>query len=472
MRSHRRALAGVLLPAAALVLSLPGGATAQDAAVTYTDGSAQLLLRGGAPTLTTFTLVSGVRDPGTLSMTLDYRQLDGKGTLRIVTPNVPGTHAAAPRAPRAAAVIYKGVQGRAGARAACAITWADVTADRIVGSYVCPKERLPKGSKARYSAAGTFSARVVAPAGVPAIDPALPIYPPGSTLQANGQTITVDTVTEVPWVCVTGKAKGVDPAGCPAKQLPLAGRFTAVKLTACVSDAGDVLRLSDRTGYSQSLFSGSPETLLPLGVPATIVEPVTGDAQLPKVVNQGSCEEGVLVGSAEGPLVVWLPPQGAPAVAWTLDPVALPPTALAPDVTDGGTTASPDPAQQSVTFTSGAADLLVDGPISGAADDLVLSEGSYVVDAAGNHVLHLAYASDTGRLTIVLPALEGSFAWDPGQGTATQGVGYQTGMAILDEGLSGCQVEVAPTEAGGISGSYVCMPTEGGSATGAFVANP
>ena len=61
MRSRRRALAGVLLPAAVLLLSLPGGTLAQDAAVTYTDGSAQLLLRGGAPKLTAFTLVSGVR---------------------------------------------------------------------------------------------------------------------------------------------------------------------------------------------------------------------------------------------------------------------------------------------------------------------------------------------------------------------------------------------------------------------------
>jgi hypothetical protein len=472
MRSRRRTLAGALLPATALLLALPGGGIAQDPAITYTEGSAQLLLRGGAPTLESFALVSGVRDPGTLSMTLEYRALDGQATLSIVTPNVAGTHAAAAKPPRAAAIRYADVQGRSGARAACTITWADLTADRVSGSYLCPKERLPKGRKTRYAAAGTFTARVTPTADGAVLDPTLPIYPAGTTLESNGQTLTVEAVTNVPQVCLVGRAKGTPRGDCSPKQLPLEGAFSAVALRACVSDSGDVLRLRERTGYSRSLFSGSPETLVPLNLPASVADPSVVTAALPKVVNQGSCVDGHLVGSAQGPLVVWLPPQGAPAVAWTLDPVAVPPTATAPDSGDNGATASPAAGPQSATYTSGIADVLIDGPVTGAADDLVLTEGSLVVDAAGTTVLHLAFASDGGTLSIVLPGAEGSFAWDPGQGTANQGIGYEVGVARLDAGLSGCQVEVAPTETGGVSGTYLCMPTSGGSATGAFVANP
>jgi hypothetical protein len=470
MRSRRRRAARVLLPAAALLLVLPGGGTAQDATVTYTDGSAQLVLRGGAPRLAAFTLVSGVRDPGTLSMRLDYREIDGKGTLRIVTPSVAGTHAAAPKPPRAAAVIHKGVLGRSGARAACTITWAEIGADRVSGSYLCPKERLPRGKRTPYAALGTFTARV-APDGAPVLDPAMPIHPAGTTLEANGQSVTVTGATDVSSVCLPGRAKGVAAAGCAAKRLPLEGGFTALALTVCVTDAGDPFKVQDRTGYNQALYSGTPERLVPLGTVATMV-PGMGPAPLPKVVNQGSCEDGSLIASAPGPLVVWLPPQGAPAMAWTLDPVALPPTAQMPGPDASGAPGSPGPDATSVTYTSGAADILVDGAVSAAVDDLVLTEGAHVVDAAGNHVLHLVFGSAAGTLTITLPGVDGSFAWDPGQGSATQGIGYQVGAATLDAGLSGCQVEVAPTETGGVSGTYLCMPTDGGSATGAFVANP
>ena len=71
-----------------------------------------------------------------------------------------------------------------------------------------------------------------------------------------------------------------------------------------------------------------------------------------------------------------------------------------------------------------------------------------------------------------LPGVEGSFLWDPGAGSAAQGVGYTFGDATMDPLQSGCQVELSLTGTGGVSGSYVCMPPDGGSASGAFVANP
>ena len=55
---------------------------------------------------------------------------------------------------------------------------------------------------------------------------------------------------------------------------------------------------------------------------------------------------------------------------------------------------------------------------------------------------------------------------------ANEGVAITVGDATLDAGLTGCQVDVAPTEAGGVQGAYVCLPPQGGSASGAFVANP
>jgi hypothetical protein len=471
MRSRRRTLAGALVPATALLLTLPGSGIAQDAAVTYTEGSAQLLLRGAAPTLEAFTLVSGVRDPGTLSLTLEYAGVGGDATLRIVTPSVPGTHAASAKPPRSAAVIYRGVQGRSGARAACTITWAEIGVDRVAGSYLCPKERLPRGKRTPYAALGTFTARVALPVGAPVLDPAMPIHPLGSTLEANGQSVTLVAATDLASVCVPGRAKGVAAAGCPAKRLPLEGAFSALTLEVCVTDAGDPFKVQDRTGYNQALYSGTPEQLAPLTTVATIV-PGAAPAPLPKVVNQGVCKEGTLIAGTPGPLVVWLPPQGAPAMAWTLDPVALPPTAQTPGPDASGAPGSPGPDATSVTYTSGAADILVDGAVTASADDLVLTEGAYVVDASGNHVLNLVFGSASGTLTITLPTPVGSYAWDPGQATADQSVGYAIGEATLDAGLSGCQVEVVPTETGGVSGSYLCMPVEGGSATGAFVANP
>ena len=108
----------------------------------------------------------------------------------------------------------------------------------------------------------------------------------------------------------------------------------------------------------------------------------------------------------------------------------------------------------------------------GFADDLVLTEGTWLSDGAGATVLHLDFASDAGRLTIDLPALEGTWRWDAGAAAANQGIAITLGDATLDAGLAACDVDVAPTEAGGVQGSYVCLPQAGGSATGAFVATP
>jgi hypothetical protein len=170
--------------------------------------------------------------------------------------------------------------------------------------------------------------------------------------------------------------------------------------------------------------------------------------------------------------VVWLPSGGEPAVGWTLDPVALPPTAEAPGPEPSGPPASQAPAAASVMYTGGVADLLIDGPAPGSADDLVLTEGSYVSDGQGAAALHLAFASDAGSLVIDLPGPVGSFSWAAGTATPTQGVSATLGTAVLGATLTGCDVEVSPTESGGVQGSYACLPPDGGSLSGAFVANP
>ncbi len=466
-----RPIAGVTSMAIALLLALPGVAVGQAADVAYADGSATTLMRGGVPTLDAFSLTSGRRDPTAGTLTLEFEQVGGPGSLRIRTPSVPGSHAAAPRTPGGAAVTWARLHGRSGARAACMVAWADAPQGQVAGSFLCPRERQPKGARSRYSLTGTFTARVATEDGVTP-DAVPPILPAGTPAELDGRTVTVSSVTDVQGACAAGRKRGVDRGACPARQLPLDAPLRVVVVSGCVDDGGEVIALRGRTGLSGVLYAGGPGSLEPLGLPLTMVDPAISTKGLPRVIDQGSCAEGHLVTTAAGPLVMWLPTDGGSPVAWTLDPVSLPPTAESLLPAPSGPPASAAPGIAPTTFRSGAADIVVDGAVSVAADDLVLVDGSFGEDATGQPLLHLAFASGNGSLTIDLPGADGSYAWDTGSGTGTQGVGYAVGETTMDPLLSACQVEVALTEAGGVSGSYVCLPPDGGSASGAFVANP
>ena len=120
----------------------------------------------------------------------------------------------------------------------------------------------------------------------------------------------------------------------------------------------------------------------------------------------------------------------------------------------------------------GAADVLSDGAQTVAADDLVLTEGTYVSDGQGASVLHLAFGSSSGTLTIDVPTIDGTWTWEPGDGVANQGVSFSLGDLGVDAGATGCEVDVAPTDLGGVQGSYLCTVIDGGTASGAFIANP
>ena len=162
-------------------------------------------------------------------------------------------------------------------------------------------------------------------------------------------------------------------------------------------------------------------------------------------------------------------------MGWTLDPVALPPTADVPVVepsgppTSPGTDASFVPAAQ-IRYGSGAADVLHDGSEIAAADDLALTDGTFVSDGAGSVQLHLAFVSESGALTVDVPGADGSHEWAAGSPTA--GVSYTLGGVTVAVEENGCQVDVAPTELGGVAGTYLCMLAAGGTASGAFIANP
>jgi len=479
MRIPRRAPAAITLMGA-LLLAIPAAGLAQTApTVTYDQGVAQLLVRGGVPAMDTFALTSGVRDAAAGTLTLTYAAGDGAGTLEILTPDVAGTAQAAPRPPRGAAVTYRGVEGRSGARAECTITWVDLSATMVSGSFLCPREFVPKGTKAHYAVVGTFSARAADPeAGTTTSDPApMPIYPAGTPVTIAGQTITVGAATDVASACVTGSAKRVDHGACNSKQLPLDSTWRVIAMTACVSIDGEVLRLWDRTGTSRTLYGGATDAVLPIGWPVNIVDPAVTTTGLRRVVNPGSCLDGHLVAGTQGPLVVWAPASGDAPVGWTLDAVALPPTAEAPGPAASGAPSSPAPGGDvppaaSVTYTGGAADVLSDGAQTISADDLVLTEGTYVSDGQGASVLHLAFGSASGTLVIDAPATDGSWTWEPGAGVANQGVSYTLGGLTVDAGATGCEVDVAPTDLGGVQGSYVCTVTGSGTASGAFIANP
>ena len=159
MRTLRRA-AGITLLGAALLLALPGAGLAQDPAATYTDGAAQLLVRVGAPIdRHVHAHRTGVRDA--TAGTLDARATcaaDGAGTLSIVTPNVAGTHAAAPKPPRGAAVTYRKVHGPVRRARRMHVTWADLSPDDGQRQLPVPQgARCPPARKARYAVAGTFT---------------------------------------------------------------------------------------------------------------------------------------------------------------------------------------------------------------------------------------------------------------------------------------------------------------------------
>ena len=281
--------------------------------MTYTDGAAQLLTRGGTQSRTTFVLSAGTRDATAGTLTLAYAQTDGAGTLEILTPNVAGTHAAAPTPPRGAAVTWKGVNGLSGARSACTVTWTELTPTSVSGTFLCPKERATTGKKARYSAVGTFSARIAPVDGTPADPAPMPIYAAGVPVTVAGQTLTAVAGTDVASVCVLGSTKGADRGACPAKQLPVAGGFRAVALNVCVADDGEAIRLIDKTGTSRILFGGAADAVLPIGLPVTVADPAVTTKGFPRVVNPGSCLDGHLVAGTQGPLVVWTPPNGARA---------------------------------------------------------------------------------------------------------------------------------------------------------------
>jgi hypothetical protein len=225
------------------------------------------------------------------------------------------------------------------------------------------------------------------------------------------------------------------------------------------------------------MYGGAADAVLPIGWPVVVVDPAVTTKGFPRVINPGTCLDGHLTAGTQGPLVVWTPASGDAPVAWTLDPVALPPTMDAPGPQASGAPASPAPGgdvppSASVTYAGGAADVLSDGAQTVAADDLVLTEGTYLSDGQGASVLHLAFGSASGTLTIDAPTIDGTWTWEPGDGVANQGVSFTLGDLGVDAGATGCEVDVAPTDLGGVQGSYLCTVIDGGTASGAFIANP
>lgn len=482
MRIPRPALALRSALGAILLLSLPMPGLAQDGTLTYTDGEAQLLVRVGPASLDAFSFVSGARDATTGRMTLRYAQIDGRGTLTIMTPTVAGAHAAAPRPPRGAAVTFRRVRGMTGQRGACTIAWQDLSASMLSGSFACPRERAraPKGKRmVRAGVVGTFTARAVPQDGVVVEPVSLPILPLGTPVEVAGHTVTVTGTTDLAAVCVRGTAKRsrVSDVECPARHVPVAGTFRAVALSVCV--AGDVegLGVLDRAGYSRVLFSGTTAALLPLGMPAIAVDPAVTTRGLRRFVNPDGCTQGHLVAGTQGPLVVWLPSGGATPVGWTLDPTTLPPTADGSAVEPTSAPASPAPVESlapagRTDLTSGAADALHDGAELVAVDDLVLTEGFVERDGTGGVRLHLDFASGSDTLTIMVPGAEGSFAWGAGAPEGGGAVAWRLGDVAVTAAESGCTVDVVPTAPGGVEGAWMCLPADRGSASGSFIANP
>ena len=471
----RRRLLTALATVTVLVAALSGATAAQGDPVTYTDGTAQVLARVGPTWIEDLVLVEGAMDPVAGRLVLRYRQDGGKATLTIAAPNVPGVVAAQPKDTGGAAISYRKLHGASGATAACLVAWNVVTPTQIAGSFSCPNARTKPRKGARTNLVGTFDARAVPDDGVTAATPPFPIHPLGTTVEAEGQSLTPLTVTDLERVCVKGT--GGERADCAKDQVLLDGPFRAITLRACVSDGGEATRFTERTGVSRILFGGTPEAFGPIGLNAYTHDPAVTVKPLPRVLNPGSCADGYAIAGTRGPLLVWTPPNGAAPVAWTLDPVALPPTAEGPGPDGGTATASPAPdgvvPAGSATWTGGFADLLSDGAEMLAADDLVLTEGTFLSDGQGASIVHLAFASPSGAaLTIDVPDRTGTFSWDAGAGTANTGVAWAIGGVTADAGLTGCTVDIGETDGGGLQGSYACTLEAGGTGSGAFAVTP
>jgi hypothetical protein len=320
---------------------------------------------------------------------------------------------------------------------------------------------------------GTFVVRTAPADGVTGSP--LPIHAPGVPLSVAGQTVTALGAVDLDAVCVRGA--GRQDAACPRGQVRVPGAFRAVRLSVCVAEDGVTTRIGDRHGSSRTLHAGTLDAPLPLGLPAGAPSGFAEARPIRRVVHPGDCEVGALVAGTQGPLVVWTPPDGAPAVAWTLDPLALPPTAAAPmpavsPAPEGPSTGpSAHPGGRSA-FSRGAADLLHDGAELLADDELLLTEGWLEHDGAGATRLHLAFESAAGMLAVEAATGEGTATWEAGTAGPGQGVGYRHGSVTVSVDETGCQVDVAGTEAGGVQGSYVCRLAGGGTASGSFIANP
>ncbi|MFN8623682.1 MAG: hypothetical protein U0869_23320 [Chloroflexota bacterium] len=475
MPSPRRARLAALAASATLLALLPTVVTAQDGPVVYGEGAAQVLARVGTSSLDDFTLVSGTMDPATATLTLVYQGTLAETALTISAPNVPGISEAPPKPPRTASVIYVDLHGMNGAVAACLVAWNTITPTEVSGSFGCPNERTKARKGKPVNLLGTFSARAAPADGIATDTSSLPVHALGATVTAEGQSVTPLAIVDLASACV--KASGPATPDCGKGQQPVPGAYRAITLRMCVDASGPVAHATEKRGASRTFFAGTPGALLPVGLPASTRDPALTAKAMPRTIDPETCGEGYVLAGTQGPMLAWTPPNGAPAVVWTLDPSALPPTA---DDAPTASTAPGSPAPGSgavpagsATYTGGAADLTSDnGGTTAYADDLVLTEGSFVSDGAGSSVVHLAFAGADSTLTIDVPAPAGSFTWDAGAAVANQGVAWTIGGSSVDAATSGCQVEIDATDLGGVQGSYAC--TVGGSATGSgsFIANP
>jgi hypothetical protein len=113
-----------------------------------------------------------------------------------------------------------------------------------------------------------------------------------------------------------------------------------------------------------------------------------------------------------------------------------------------------------------------DGDVSGTADDLTLGEGSLETRVDGTAQLHLRFASPAGStLAIDLPGT-GTHSVPAGSIGPELAVGYSVGGVTVEPGDAACTVDVAATETGGVTGTWVCDATGGGTGSGSFFANP
>jgi hypothetical protein len=321
------------------------------------------------------------------------------------------------------------------------------------------------------SVAGSFVASADPGAGAGALD-GVPVYPVGVPVEVSGQRLTPLSSTDIDGACARQKGGATEP--CQPGTVPVEAPLRLVELEVCVTLDGQAARPVFKDGFGAQLFAG--DALMPeaLGVPLTVADPaVTSTPLVGTALDQGMCVTGHALAGSRGPLVLWFPPDGEPAVAWTLDPVALPPTADGP-VAGPGTSPVPSagPVAGTLTLTGGFADVTHDGDASGSADDLELTEGSLETRADGSAQLHLRFASPAGAtLAVDMPGV-GTHAVPAGSAGPDLAVGYSVGDATVAPGDAACTVDVAATEAGGVTGTWVCDLGTGGMGSGSFFANP